>query len=550
MEIYSKETVLLLVYVITGLIHPLLLFSLTNAGATNSAALLFILPSYIGMSLCSLHLWYMKLSDGIPPSIMNIRESSHSLVNADAITELTLVHINEDESEVELKPVFNIWKVSPKILVLIICDVLSSVLHMIGLNLAGPTQLVFVYSSITISTAVTSRVILKRHLSSSQWISLILIAVGMNLSGAMKSLPGTFAGPGVVSTAPIGRSDIDTWNGTTTQASTLIVSDAPGISEYFGLSTESVGVVMIACAALVHPFCLVLTEMLLTDPENSIAEEVLCATVGIAGLCVFGIYELLFTIPRWQTLVTQDILAHHGSVPLICCAYALLVLNSLAHTLCFFHFIRLLGSVSITVVKGLQGVLLFACSHVLYCGATHPSQCWSRLKAASMLVILSGVILYANTGEEHVSSASETPGNFENAPRSPPPGPGICLRQRLDKVFASFGARTRGDGELLQLLPDSRGDDFSYTVENLQYSSDSTWRQQSRVSSPQGSWLELVPLSAGRSSTAYASSGEASQPPFQHLQQDAPELEGPVSVLRQDEAVAAVKRRGRRCALS
>jgi hypothetical protein len=73
---------------------------------------------------------------------------------------------------------------------------------------------------------------------------------------------------------------------------------------------------------------------------------------------------------------------HHasptGSILLISLGYCALVLINLVHTMCFFHYILKLGSVSVSVMKGFQASLLFVCSHLVFCGAAHPSQWYVR----------------------------------------------------------------------------------------------------------------------------------------------------------------------------
>ena len=81
---------------------------------------------------------------------------------------------------------------------------------------------------------------------------------------------------------------------------------------------ESLGVALICGAALIHPFCFVLTEKILADKQNPVSIELLCSVMGLSGLLVYGIWQVVYTIPRWERLVTEEIKGHQGNQHAAC----------------------------------------------------------------------------------------------------------------------------------------------------------------------------------------------------------------------------------------
>jgi hypothetical protein len=83
------------------------------------------------------------------------------------------------------------------------------------------------------------------------------------------------------------------------------------------------------------------------------------------------------------------------------------------HALAFFYIIDRLGAVGSGVLKGLQTVLVFAFSAVFYCQfqVRHPvylsyllsqrSQCFSQVKAASVLLVLVGTLVFARAKQRN-----------------------------------------------------------------------------------------------------------------------------------------------------
>ena len=76
--------------------------------------------------------------------------------------------------------------------------------------------------------------------------------------------------------------------------------------------------------------------------------------MGFAGVATFGLWQLLYTVPRAQELVFVQIAAHGGDTAAIGRAYLVLTLASLVHAVTFYHLVGHMGAVTAGVMKGCQ----------------------------------------------------------------------------------------------------------------------------------------------------------------------------------------------------
>ena len=119
--------------------------------------------------------------------------------------------------------------------------------------------------------------------------------------------------------------------------------------------------------------------------------------MGFAGVATFGLWQLLYTVPRAQALVFDQIAAHGGDTAAIGRAYLVLTLASLVHAVTFYHLVGHMGAVTAGVMKGCQAVAVFVASDYLFCAA-QASQCFSTAKAWSLVLVVLGTTTYALSG--------------------------------------------------------------------------------------------------------------------------------------------------------
>ena len=391
-EFDTRKAALMSLFCGSGIAHPLIISKISYEGGSEPSTLLYLIPSSFGLCVCSVHLWIQarkarrhELVIEEAGSILNtlvIGNSNRSRGGRGGLSSAGVDTCSDADRELLDEIVHHrrteiVGMALPgtpwvRLLLLCFCDMASSCMHMLGLLMAGSSIFIMAYSSVTITTAIMSRIYLQRHMHWVQWVGLFIIAVGLSISGIIK---GNIAQGGAVH---------------------IPVSNEHAFSEAYpdliGGSYSNTGVLMITLASFMHAFCYVLTESLMT--ADQVSPEMLCSCLGFSSMTIYSIWQLWWTIPRWSELVSTPIAMHGDNIVLVLLLYLYLSLNNLVHSLCFFYFVVELGSVSVSVIKGLQSVALFVLSNALFCGSDHPEQCWSRHKGISLGVTLVGVVVF------------------------------------------------------------------------------------------------------------------------------------------------------------
>lgn len=211
---------------------------------------------------------------------------------------------------------------------------------------AGSSIFAVVYASVTIWSAVLSRLLLQRRLNRWQWLSILSVFCGLALTGLdAKSLgPEVFAGS-----------------------------------------------IMIAAGTILHAVCHTLSE-LISVRGFRIPAYLNSSLQGLTGCTIVGTWQLTFTASHWQR-IAGPVEEAGSSWPFCISLLAALALSNFVHAGSFFHLLMKVGVVSTGVAKALQGVLVFVLSHPLYCKQDE-SQCFSSVKGVSLLIVISGVLAY------------------------------------------------------------------------------------------------------------------------------------------------------------
>ena len=310
--------ILLCFYVLTGVLQPTLIEVLTYNGACEKTTFLFILPTYVGMTLS-------VLSD--------LDSLKHGKIRWTRISTLVLI------------------------------DLCSGILCFTGLVSAGSAIFTVVYSSVTVYTALFSWLFFGRQLHYMQWGGVCLVMLGL-ISSSFGSSAGT--------------------------------ED----SEDVGL-----GILMIMVGSMFHSLYYIVSESILKD-DDPIAPEFLGTFQGLFGTAVFGMWQLVYTFPRWNTLISDEIAAHNGDFSIIAVTYVGLVVVNFVHGVCFFHMLKMVGSTTTGVLKGVISVLVFIISHFAFC-SLQKSQCFTISKGLSLVVVVLGVACYSIYKAEKVVVPAE-----------------------------------------------------------------------------------------------------------------------------------------------
>lgn len=293
------------IYIISGILQPIIIQILNNNGACERSTMLFMLPNCIGASFAILFNW---------------KAFKQGEFNWRYITALCLV------------------------------DTFSQVCVSVGLIFAGSMLFSILYSACTFWTAIFSRIVLGKKLQRLQWIGVISVCLGLSI--------------GV--------------NGS--------IAEIDGDVTY--------GAMLIIVGSMLHSLIYILAEIVLSKSNNPIAPEMLSTVMGVFGVLVCGLWQIIYTAPNFQRVVIEEVILHQGNSAVIIFAYIFLTIVDLIHALSFFHLIDLIGATTTGLLKSIQSVSIFIVSHFAFC-STQKSQCFSFGKGAAVATVVVGVICYS-----------------------------------------------------------------------------------------------------------------------------------------------------------
>ncbi|KAL1504715.1 hypothetical protein AB1Y20_008494 [Prymnesium parvum] len=132
---------------------------------------------------------------------------------------------------------------------------------------------------------------------------------------------------------------------------------------------------------------------MLKHESDPVLPEALSAVMGFAGVGTFGMWQIVYTWPRADSLIFDPIMVHGGNTGTILTVYLVLTVASLVHAVTFYYLVGQMGCVTAGVMKGCQAVAVFVCSHFLFC-QIQASQCFSTPKAWSLALVVAGTTVY------------------------------------------------------------------------------------------------------------------------------------------------------------
>jgi drug/metabolite transporter (DMT)-like permease len=248
-------------------------------------------------------------------------------------------------------------------LVLAIVDLVFTRLTNQGLLDAGATIYTVVHCSGTVFTALFAVLLLKRQLKWNQWLGVVVVTVGLAVITASMHSEGR------------------------------VIFD---------------GILFVLSGTVIHCFGYIIIEYALVHSADPVAPEFLCAVLGMTCAALNVLWQFVYTIPRFESIVLDNVTAHHGNSRTIMAAYLALTIAGCVNSTCLFRLLHRAGSATTGIIKGLQSVLTFVTSHYAFC-RTQPAQCFTPVKGASLVIVLCGVILYS-IAYRHTPQQSDGPG--------------------------------------------------------------------------------------------------------------------------------------------
>jgi drug/metabolite transporter (DMT)-like permease len=231
-------------------------------------------------------------------------------------------------------------------------DIMSTSMNYTGASLAGPTIFAIIYSSVTIWTAVFSHVLLARTMSPMQWTMVVVVFGGL----------------------------------------TLTATDSLKLGQ-----DVAKGSILILVGSSMHALTYVMSEAIMTRGDDKLNIFQNTGIQGSVAAVAFLFWQIFYTLPNFLHKVWEPM---QQAETTIVYAVALLVLFGLAnwiHSITFFHTLLNFpgGATSAGVMKGLQAVLVFLSTDLLYCNKVGgPEMCFTQAKFLSLVTVCGGVLGY------------------------------------------------------------------------------------------------------------------------------------------------------------
>eukprot|EP00978_Attheya_sp_CCMP212_P023815 scaffold73723_cov67-Attheya_sp.AAC.6 len=324
-------------YVASGVVQPLLMTVTKEAGLADPKCQLYMLFYYLGPSSVGAWVWYHR----------------------------------KDYYYDSLSSWINIWPAMG----IAVFDIAAQSLNYTGSTMAGPTLFGILYSSVTVWTAIYSRLFLNRTLSPTQWISIGLVFGGM----ALAALGSQHLGP------QVGWGTLFIIIGSSVHAMTYVLSEYVMTTKPFQKEGGGSDKVRRGVEDGNGPLLLPLPV------------EVNCAIQGGVAVAMSLTWQMVYTWSHFSVQIGEPMKAAGTTV-----SRAALILGGLAvvnfiHALSFFYTLAHVhgGAVSAGLGKALQAVLVFGATQAIFCGKVGGSEmCFTTQKCASLVVVVSGILLY------------------------------------------------------------------------------------------------------------------------------------------------------------
>jgi drug/metabolite transporter (DMT)-like permease len=231
-------------------------------------------------------------------------------------------------------------------------DICAQVLNYSGAALAGPTLFAIIYSSVTVWTALFSRVLLGRLMNPFQWLGVAIVFSGLCITG----LNSVTLGSEVVH-----------------------------------------GSFLVMMGSSMHALTYCLSEAVMTKVDEKVSVKANCAIQGIVAGAVLLYWQLIYTRPRFEELIWEPMQESQTSGTKAMSILLGFAVANFVHAFCFFHTLKYFpgGSTSAGVMKALQAVMVFVLTSIAFCGRLGGQEmCFSHLKLISLVVVVGGVTLF------------------------------------------------------------------------------------------------------------------------------------------------------------
>jgi len=244
-------------------------------------------------------------------------------------------------------------------------DIGAQTMNYTGAAMTGPAIFAIIYASVTVWAALYSQLFLKRRMDGWQWMAVVTVFAGLALTATDSLELGS------------------------------------GVKQ---------GLILVILGSSMHGLFYVMSEAVMTRGDEKLSVPQNCAIQGLTASASFLVWQCLYTLPHLEEKLRQPMRAAGTSVGKAVFLLAVFALVSFIHSITFYHTLRHLpgGSTSAGVFKGLQAVLVFLATHLIYCGHVGGAEmCFTVTKFISLLTVSSGVLAYGYATSKSNSSISD-----------------------------------------------------------------------------------------------------------------------------------------------
>lgn len=326
-----------------------------------------------------------------------------------------LVSKSQWDQIIHHRNILNDPRVKRMIVYTALVDLISGMCLTFGLLLTGGAIFVVLYNSCPVWTAILSRFILKRSLNRIQFVSVIMVCIGLMMNVLVNSSNHT---GGQEHEERLDQS--------------LVHEKEHGFSPIL-----IVGSTIVLVGSLLHSLMFVLSDMSMSlmhqhdsmesnltsnrdinqKDKDGIPGEIWSCCLGmlevgfILAWVTFGILISGFDDEYHREVRVDDGIKHKTFVDArilkIILGLMTLTIISCLHAASFFKLLKNLGAVASALLKGVQAVVVVLLSAVLYC-PFESSQCLTWSKFVSMMIVISGVFGYGLGSRKNLTNSKSS----------------------------------------------------------------------------------------------------------------------------------------------
>ena len=98
--------------------------------------------------------------------------------------------------------------------------------------------------------------------------------------------------------------------------------------------------------------------------QDSVTPESLSYILGFFGTIIYCIWQIIYTLPRFDELIINEIITHNGNIIIIISAFIILIFINFIHAYCFFHLLGSVGATTTGMYIVYEYVLVYVCISV------------------------------------------------------------------------------------------------------------------------------------------------------------------------------------------